>query len=127
MRFGLFFFSSSINRPDVVLRAVLEACRVADNAGLAFVSVPERHFGEFGGVFPNPAVMAAAIAVVTRRIEIRAGSLVGPINHAVRVVEDWSVIDNLSGGRVAISFGSGWNINDFILAPGLYNRRREVL
>jgi len=34
--------------------------------------------------------------------------------------------DILSGGRVDLGFGSGWNRPDFILAPDHYDRRREI-
>ncbi len=34
-------------------------------------------------------------------------------------------MDNLSGGRAAISFGSGWNVNDFIFFPDRYETRQQ--
>jgi natural product biosynthesis luciferase-like monooxygenase protein len=36
-------------------------------------------------------------------------------------------VDNLSNGRVGLSFASGWHANDFALAPHNYARRREVM
>ena len=33
----------------------------------------------------------------------------------------------LLGGRVAISFASGWHTNDFIFAPEIYDERKEVM
>jgi natural product biosynthesis luciferase-like monooxygenase protein len=42
------------------------------------------------------------------------------------VAEEWSIVDNLSGGRVGISVASGWHVNDFVLAsPAVYDRRRQ--
>lgn len=70
---------------------------------------------------------SAAIAVVTDRIEIRAGSVISPLHDALSLAEDWAVIDNLSHGRVALSFGSGWNPDDFILEPAAYPACREVM
>jgi natural product biosynthesis luciferase-like monooxygenase protein len=110
--FGLMFFS---------------AARFGDERGFRFISTPERHFHGFGGAFPQPAVLSAAIAAVTRQIQIRAGSVVAPLHHMIRIVEEWSVVDNLSGGRAAVSFAAGWNVDDFVLAPAAYERRREVL
>ena len=55
--------------------------------------------------------------MVTERIEIRAGSVVLPLHNPIRCAEDWSVVDNLSNGRVGLSFASGWHANDFALAP----------
>jgi natural product biosynthesis luciferase-like monooxygenase protein len=126
--FGLFFFAAA-DRPDECYRLLIEAARYADRRGFAFVSTPERHFGRFGGPYPNPAVTTAALATVTERIQLRAGSLVAPLHATARIVEDWAMLDQLSRGRVAISFGSGWHVNDFVLAPdpSIYARRREHL
>lgn len=106
---------------------MLTAARAADEAGLEAVWTPERHFHPFGGAFPRPSLTSAAIAATTRRIHVRAGSVVLPLDHPVRVTEDWSVVDNLSGGRVGVSFASGWSRGDFLLAAQPYARRHEVL
>jgi natural product biosynthesis luciferase-like monooxygenase protein len=45
----------------------------------------------------------------------------------VRVAEEWSLVDNLSGGRVAVSFASGWHPNDFLFSPDIYEQRKEVM
>jgi natural product biosynthesis luciferase-like monooxygenase protein len=58
---------------------------------------------------------------------LHAGSLISPLHHTARLVEEWSVVDNLSGGRVAVSFGSGWNVNDFLFFPERYERRQAVM
>ncbi|MBY8848283.1 MupA/Atu3671 family FMN-dependent luciferase-like monooxygenase [Saccharothrix longispora] len=125
MEFGVFFFSASGEEAAQTYRMVLAAARRADELGLEFVSTPERHFHPFGGAFPNPAVMSAAIAAVTERVRIRAGSVVTPLHPVARVVEDFAMVDCLSGGRVDIAIGSGWNVNDFTLAPAEYEGRRE--
>jgi natural product biosynthesis luciferase-like monooxygenase protein len=128
MDFGIMFFSSvqppaSGGRYDLLL----DTARFADEHGFCAIWVPERHFHPFGGLFPNPAVVGAALATVTRRLQIRAGSLVSPLHDSLRIAEEWSVVDNLSGGRAAISFGSGWNLEDFLFFPERYERRQEVM
>lgn len=128
MRYGLFFFAAAGNRaPGQVYDLLLSSARYADEVGFDSVWTPERHFHEFGGHFPNPAVTGAALAAVTERIEIRAGSVVLPLHNPVRVAEEWSVVDNLSNGRAGVSFASGWNRNDFLLAAEPYEQRQEVL
>lgn len=128
MRFGLMFFEAGGKmEAGEVYQTVRAASQLADEGRLSAVWTPERHFDRFGGAFPNPALTSAVIAVSTRYIQIRAGSLISPLHNTVRIAEDWSVLDNLSGGRVAISFGSGWNANDFVLNPHNYDRRREVM
>ena len=88
---------------------------------------PERHFHAFGGAYPNPSVLGAALAVATDRIRIRAGSVVAPLHSPARIAEEWAVVDNLSGGRVDISFAAGWQPNDFVLNPDAYEGARESL
>lgn len=128
MDFGIMFFSStSAAVADDRYRLLIEACRRADAGGLRAAWVPERHFHRFGGLYPNPSVIAAALAMVTTAIEIRAGSLVSPLHDAIRIFEDWAVVDNLSRGRVAISFGSGWNRDDFVFYPDRFDNRQAVM
>lgn len=128
MDFGLMFFSSaaSVSGTDKY-RLLTEAARFADRHGFCAVWTPERHFHDFGGLFPCPAVVSAALAMITRDIQIRAGSLISPLHQAIRIAEEWSVVDNLSNGRVAISFGSGWNVDDFLLFPERYTSRHAVM
>jgi natural product biosynthesis luciferase-like monooxygenase protein len=104
---------------------ILKIARVADSLGFAAIWTPERHFQQVGQVFPNPSALSAALAAATERIAVRAGSLVLPLHHPLRVVEDWALIDNLSRGRIGISIATGWHSTDFVLAPERYADRRE--
>jgi len=128
MQFSIFFFSGdgSVTGPDKY-RLLVECARFADRHGFAAVWTPERHFEDFGGLYPNPSVLGAALAVSTERVQIRAGSVALPLHHPIRVAEEWSVVDNLSNGRVAISFASGWHPNDFVMFPDLYESRKEIM
>jgi natural product biosynthesis luciferase-like monooxygenase protein len=132
MEFGLFYFGSDESRyADAPERAkyqlLLEGAQFADRHGFSAVWTPERHFHAFGGLFPSPAITSATVAALTSRIAIRAGSCVLPLNDPVRVTEEWSLIDNLSGGRVGISFASGWQPDDFVLAPDRYADRQQIM
>ncbi len=129
MDFGLFYFAadSSTAPQGNAYRLLLEGARFADTHDFTAVWTPERHFHAFGGLYPNPAVTSAAIAAVTSRVALRAGSVVIPLHDPIRVAEEWAVVDNLSNGRVGLSFASGWHANDFALKPENYERRREVM
>ena len=117
MDFGLFFWGADDAKSDDKYSLLLKSAQFADTHGFDSIWVPERHFHAFGGPYPNPAVAAAALAVTTRTLKIRAGSCVLPLHHPARVAEEWAMIDNLSAGRVAIAFASGWMPEDFILRP----------
>lgn len=125
--FGLFYFASYSDRLDDQYQLLKEGAKYADANGFSAVWVPERHFHSFGGQFPNPSVAAAYLSGITENVEIRAGSVVLPLHHPIRVAEDWSMIDNLSNGRAAVAFASGWHFNDFVLAPKNYEDRHQVM
>lgn len=125
--FSLFYFASDEDSLTDKYRLLLDGARFADDNGFSAVWIPERHFHAFGGQFPNPSVAAAAVAAITRRIQIRAGSCVLPLHDPIRIAEEWSMVDNLSGGRAAVAFASGWHFNDFILAPDHFQDRHQVL
>ncbi|MFE7269478.1 amino acid adenylation domain-containing protein [Streptomyces sp. NPDC057623] len=106
---------------------IMEAADFADRHGFHALWFPERHFNSFGALFPNPSVLAAALAARTSRIRLHAGSVVLPLHHPVRVAEEWSVVDNISGGRAGLCVASGWHATDFALAPENFGRHREVM
>ncbi|MEU2791680.1 MupA/Atu3671 family FMN-dependent luciferase-like monooxygenase [Streptomyces sp. NPDC007100] len=106
---------------------ILETARFADRHGFHALWMPERHFHSFGGLFPNPVVLAAALARETRRIRLNAGSVVLPLHDPVRVAEEWSMADNLSGGRVGIGCAGGWHANDFVFFPERFGRHKEMM
>ncbi len=127
--FSLFYFSSHEEGEDATAkyRLLFEGAKFADTHGFKAIWTPERHFHAFGGLFPNPSVTSAAIAATTTQIQIRAGSCVSPLHSSIRIAEDWSMVDNFSGGRVGISFAAGWQPNDFVLRPETYTDRKNIM
>lgn len=128
INFGLIFFTSS-DAPTHgdKYRLVLESTRRADQLDFSSVWIPERHFTKDGYLYPNPAILSAALARETRQIKLRAGSVVIPLHNPILIAEEWSMVDNLSGGRVGVAFASGWHPTDFSLMPENYERRNEAL
>ncbi len=124
MFFGADSAAAGTTRHAQTYEDILTVARAADRLGFHALWTPERHFQQVGQVFPSPPVLSAALAVATERIGIRAGSVVLPLHHPLRVVEDWAVVDNLSHGRVGLSVATGWHSADFTLAPGHYEDRR---
>ncbi|MGW9120340.1 MupA/Atu3671 family FMN-dependent luciferase-like monooxygenase [Streptomyces sp. NPDC055663] len=106
---------------------LMEAARFADHHGFEALWMPERHFNSFGGLFPNPAVLAAALSRETRRIRLNAGSVVLPLHDPIRVAEEWSMADNLSGGRIGLGVASGWNANDFVFFPERFGPHKQEM
>ncbi len=115
--FNLMYWGNDDGQGPKKYELLLEGAKFASANGFNAVWTPERHFHAFGGPYPNPAVTGAAVAAVAPNLSVRAGSCVAPLHHPARIAEDWAVIDNLTGGRAAIGFASGWQPDDFILRP----------
>ena len=108
LRLSMIFFADASDRAVNDQYALAkDLAQFADQHGFEAVWLPERHFHSFGGAYPNPAVMASVLAQLTSRVRIRAGSVVLPLHHPLEVVEQWGMIDNMSGGRVDLGFASG--------------------
>ena len=127
MDFSIMFFSGSArdNQPTGRYEQIHQAARLADQVGLKRIWLPERHFVQFGALHPNPSLLAANLSGMTNNIRLAAGSVVAPLHDPIRIAEEWSMVDNLSGGRVDIALASGWLRSDFVLAPEHYSTRQR--
>ncbi len=126
--FSLFYFGNDNQvEPHQRYELLFEGARFADREGFSAVWTPERHFHAFGGMYPNAAMTSAALAAITTRVQIRAGSCVLPLHHPIRAAEDWAVVDNISQGRVGVSFAAGWQPNDFVMAPDVFAKRKDEM
>src|SRR4029079_5783032 len=108
MAFSLFYFAAdAAEQQRDRYRLLLDGAKFADTHGFLAIWTPERHFHEFGGLYPNPALTSAAVATITKIVHLRAASVVLPLHNPIRIAEEWSVVDNLSAGRIGLSFASG--------------------
>ncbi|HEY6804821.1 MAG TPA: MupA/Atu3671 family FMN-dependent luciferase-like monooxygenase [Pyrinomonadaceae bacterium] len=128
LEFSLFYFAddNAVYGEDKY-RLYREGAMVADRNEFTAVWTPERHFHEKAGLYPNPSVLSAGLATITRNVQLRAGSVVLPLHNSLRVAEEWSIVDNLSNGRAGISFTSGWMPNDFAFFPERYANKRDEM
>ena len=130
MQFGLFFFANQSEGTKTLGKydLIFESAKWADRNGFDRLWIPERHFHSFGGLSPNPSVLASALAAVTDRIQMCSGSVVMPLHDPIRVAEEWSVVDNISGGRIGLGVACGWVPNDFVIS-GLqddFDNRKDI-
>ncbi|MEU0807715.1 MupA/Atu3671 family FMN-dependent luciferase-like monooxygenase [Streptomyces sp. NPDC005970] len=126
---SLYFFGDypEGTAPEDSYELIADAARFADSHGFHALWLPERHFHTFGGPFPNPAVLASALARETSRIRLNAGSVVLPLHDPIRVAEEWSMADNLSHGRIGIGCASGWHARDFVFFPERFGHHKELM
>jgi non-ribosomal peptide synthetase component F len=86
LNFSLYYFATDPDRSGAgKYDLLLEGAKFADSHGFEAVWMPERHFHEFGGQFPNPTITAAALSQVTEHICLRAGSIVLPLHNPIQV------------------------------------------
>ena len=109
------FFTRVLDQADPAERYRLAAAQVVHAERLGFDSawVAQHHFhGEEGGL-PAPLVFLAHAAAQTSRIRLGTGIITLPLELPVRVAEDASVLDFLSGGRLEVGVGAGGNLTAF--------------
>ncbi|WP_197321362.1 MupA/Atu3671 family FMN-dependent luciferase-like monooxygenase [Saccharomonospora sp. NB11] len=123
---SLALFGFAANGENDIYSRLLDLVEHAEAEGLANVWLPERHFDDFAGFSPNPAVLGAMVAARTSRLGIRAGSSVLPLHSAISVAEDWAMVDVASGGRVGLGVASGWMRRDFVLSDAPHSERRAL-
>ena len=99
--------------PDERLRNLVEEIELADQVGLDVFGVGEHHRPDFA--VSSPAVVLAAGAERTSRIRLTSAVSVLSSDDPVRVFQDFSTLDLLSGGRAEIMAGRGSFIESFPL------------
>ncbi len=106
-RIGFFSYLGGNEDPARLLRETIETFRVAEELGFDSVWVAQHHFLSRVGTLPSPLPFLAAVAERTSRIHLGTAVVILPAEQPVRLVEDASVVDLLSGGRLELGVGSG--------------------
>jgi luciferase family oxidoreductase group 1 len=114
MRFGmLHLFENPIEKTEhEIIHEQMRLMRAAEDLNFDSVWPAEHHFTEYG-YCASPALSLAAIANETSRIRLGTGIVVLPLNHPLRVAEDYAFLDHLSEGRVDLGIGRGYQPLEF--------------
>ncbi|MYI82859.1 MAG: LLM class flavin-dependent oxidoreductase, partial [Chloroflexi bacterium] len=114
MRFGGFSFGSwhESESHGEVLAQLVELAVQSDRLGLDSFWLGEHHFSRHG-ILADTMVMAAHIAARTEHIRIGTAVIVLPLHNPVRVAEQVAIVDHLSGGRVDVGVGIGYQQREF--------------
>jgi probable LLM family oxidoreductase len=112
---GVYTFAELRGRIDPAerMRDLMEEAALADEVGLEVFGVGEHHRPDFA--VSAPAVVLAAAAVRTSRIRLTSAVTVLSSDDPVRVLEEFTTVDLLSGGRAEIMAGRGSFIESFPL------------
>jgi probable LLM family oxidoreductase len=95
------------------LRHLMEEIELADQVGLDVFGVGEHHRPDF--VVSAPAVVLAAASQRTSRIRLTSAVSILSSDDPVRVFQEFSTVDLLSGGRAEIMAGRGSFIESYPL------------
>lgn len=118
---------------------VLDLAAKADRAGVDLISTGDHlgfsataHAGRvaFNG-FPfdleypwlEPMTMLGAIAAVTTRARLGISVLVAPLRPALLLAKQAATLDVISGGRVTLGVGVGWQEDEYRAAGQEFERR----
>lgn len=113
LRLGFFTRVLDAAAPPERYRLGLEQIVHAERLGFQGVWVAQHHFHEHEGGLPAPMVFLAQAAARTSRIRLATGIITLPLELPLRVAEDTSVLDHMSGGRLEVGVGPGGNHSAF--------------
>ena len=138
MKFGVVFPQTEIGNDPIAIRDYAQA---AEDLGydylLAFDHVlganPNRPGGWRGrpytykDPFHEPFVLFGYLAGLTQRLELVTGIVILPQRQTVLVAKQAAAVDVLSGGRLRLGVGIGWNDVEFeALGMNFHDRGKRV-
>ncbi|MEU8516019.1 TIGR03619 family F420-dependent LLM class oxidoreductase [Kitasatospora sp. NPDC048722] len=103
--------------------SVLRAAAHAEQLGFDHVAVGNRLLDSGSGLDTDPLVLLSAIAGATTRLRLLTSVLVAPYYPALVLANQAATLDVVSGGRLVLGIGTGWNPDEFE-AVGVPSRER---
>lgn len=129
----------AVNLAPARTHSLVELARTADGCGFDSIWVSDHLALSSSGVdimarygrmlytpdadFPAPLVALAAIAQATQTIRLGVAVLVMPLREPITLAREIATLDVLSGGRLDLGIGVGWNENEFRAAGSDFHRR----
>jgi alkanesulfonate monooxygenase SsuD/methylene tetrahydromethanopterin reductase-like flavin-dependent oxidoreductase (luciferase family) len=115
IRFGVFDHIEHL--PGVSLSKLyadrLTQMEALDEAGFFAYHLAEHHTPAVHSMAPSQNVFLSAAAQRTERLHFGPGVYVLPLHHPLRLIEEVSMLDHLSGGRLEIGVGRGGVLEAF--------------
>ena len=128
-------------------RALVEVARVADAVGIDELLVGDHvvmggaldryPYGGFGygpddpirpdEPWPEVLTVLAGVAAATEQIRLTPGVLLAPLRNPVLLAKVVATLDQLSGGRVRLGVGTGWQREEYAALGVPWARRWDVL
>jgi alkanesulfonate monooxygenase SsuD/methylene tetrahydromethanopterin reductase-like flavin-dependent oxidoreductase (luciferase family) len=114
MEFGTFLLlqTPSAESSEVVFKRGVEITQAADELGFRNMWLAEHHFSTYG-YLSRPLTYAVHLANKTRHLRVGTAVIVLPLHHPLVVAEEIATVDLLSGGRLDVGFGRGYQRYEF--------------
>ena len=90
----------------------LEIIELLEELGFDGVWVAEHHFREYG-VVPSIFNLLSFLASRTERLRLGSGIVVLPLHNPIHIAEEAAMVDLLSGGRLQLGIGRGYQSIEF--------------
>ena len=104
-------------------KAVLRAASHCEDLGFDHVAVGNRLLDSGSGLDADPLVLLSAVSAATTRLRLLTSVLVAPYYPALVLANQAATLDVVSGGRLILGVGTGWNSEEFD-AVGVPSRER---
>src|SRR3989454_11360757 len=96
---------------EIYARGV-EMAQAAEALGFRNVWLAEHHFSTYG-YLSRAAQLATYIAAKTTRLRVGTAVIVVPLHHPLVIAEEIATLDLLSGGRLDVGLGRGYQHYEF--------------
>ena len=114
MEFGTFLLlqSPSADPSTAIYARGVEITQAAEELGFANMWLAEHHFSTYG-LLSRPLTYALHLANKTRTIRVGTAVIVVPLHHPLVIAEEIATVDLLSGGRLDVGLGRGYQRYEF--------------
>ena len=114
IEFGTFLLlqTPSARPPQEIFERGVEIAQAADELGFSSIWCAEHHFSTYG-YLSRPLMYATHLASKTKRIRVGSAVVVLPLHHPLIVAEEIATADLLSGGRLDVGLGRGYQTYEF--------------
>ncbi len=106
--------------------------RRAEELGYDMIAIPEHfvvpkaHVDLSGPHYFHSTVAQAFIAGATRHIMVNSSATLLPLQHPIILAKALSTADWMSGGRIMVTFGVGWDAEEFALLGVPFHERGRM-